>query len=50
MDRKNMLISYLGTVFCGTFLLLRGGKGNIIVSIGNYLKATPFELIDISAG
>lgn len=49
MDGKNMLISHLGTVFCATFLLLLERKSNIMISVGNYLMATPFELIHISA-
>lgn len=49
-DGKNMLISHPGTVVCATFLLLWGRKSNIMISVGNYLKATPFKLIDVSAG
>lgn len=50
MDGKHMLISHLGTVFGATFLLLEERKSKIIISIGSYLKATPFELINVSAG
>lgn len=50
MDGKHMSVSHLGTVFCATFLLSQGRKSCIIISIGNYLKATPFELINVAAG